>query len=135
MNKKKESDISEIVIMVTVRKTNFLNQYAGNIIAKSNGYKKVKLNYIWENPLIYKEKLDFKIIDGNQEIKIDNSFYTERPNFGEKYKYIFLWAHNIILDAVEIYSNNKDAGIPNPPKSSFQINKIGLNLIFVEKNQ
>jgi hypothetical protein len=135
MGEKKDADIPAIVIKVTVKKTNVLDQYAGKIIAKSKGYKKLEVDYIWDNPLMYKEKLDIKIIDENHEIKIDESLYLEKPNFNQKYKYLISWAFNIILTAVEIYSNNKDAGIPNPEKDSFKINKTGLNLIFGEKNQ
>jgi|GEM_PF-6612485 len=133
--KKKNAEIPAIVIKVTVKETNVLDQYVGKIIAKSKGYKKLEVGYIWKNPLMYKEKLDLKLIDGGQEIKIDNSLYTEKPNFDQKYKYLIAWVYNIILTAVEIYSNNKDEGIPNPNPNSFEINKIGLDLIFGSKNQ
>ena len=135
MGKGKKTEIPAIVIKVTVKKTNVVDQYSGKIIAKSKGYKKVEVDYIWENPLMYKEKLNIKIIDGDQEIKINKSLYLEKPNFDQKYKYLILWAYNIILTAVEIYVDDKDAGIPDPQKDSFKINKIGLNLIFGEKNQ
>lgn len=130
---KKDAGIPAIVIEVTIKKTNVLDQYAGKIIAQSNGYKKLEVGYVWDNPLMYKKEINIKIIDGDQEIKIDNSFYMENPNFDQKYKYLILWAYNIILTAVEIYSNNKDEGIPSPEPDSFKINETGLSLIFGEK--
>ena len=41
MGKGKKTEIPAIVIKVTVKKTNVVDQYSGKIIAKSKGYKKL----------------------------------------------------------------------------------------------